>query len=563
MAEAAYTVENYTDHVSGAPALRLVPNRAVTDALAGIPYNTFGDFGDLFKRENLREAFRVLRRVDPFPYQLEVADAVIYSCLNGLGWLFVVMQSRQSGKNEESAFIEQYLLLYGWYFRKPVSGIKFAPVHKPQIYTSMNRLEGSKDKGGLAGSAASRGKWKKSEGFKYHVGGKTEDNQWAFMSCAPTANIASCTARTCIETDETQDVDGPKWERDAGPMGVFYGATRVFYGVAWTKDTFIFGKVKEALEMEVQLAEKLGYRPKLLFFIDDEEVGKYNKHYREAVDAEILRLGPEHITILTQYKLKFIDSLDLFFRPDQVGRLLLNQFTMLTAPRPGFTYVAGLDAAGEDENATQLDQGPGTQRRDSTVLVIGEVQPDQRVVPVHIYFWTGKKQSQQRKEVEAKLKYWKVAGFSGDATGIGEALVSSCVDAVKRQAEVAEAYRFKDAGDENKSRLGYQVLSFIAEGRLQIPPVPLDGLKDLWAELLAQIIRLIRVAKKEQQINYYVPGTAKWPGRPDLPPTVNWPQRIDWVPHDDIVFALFLMIRAALLIRDPGYKKASAFTRTF
>jgi hypothetical protein len=392
------------------------------------------------------------------------------------------------------------------------------------------------------------------------MGGKTEDNQWAFMSCAPTANIASCTARTCIETDETQDVDGPKWERDAGPMGSFYKATRVFYGVAWTKDTFIYGKAHEALEMEKQLTETLGYRPKLLYLIDYEEVGKYNQNYKEAVDAEIRRLGPEHITILTQYKLKFIDSLDLFFRPDQVGRMLMNSYTMQTGPRPGFTYIAGLDAAGEDENATQLDQGPGTQKRDSTTLIIGEIQPDQTVVPVYIYFWTGKKQAQQRKEVEAKLKYWRVTGFSGDATGIGEALVSHCIDVLKF-AEVAEMYRFKDAGDENKSRLGYQVLSFVAESRLQIPPVPLPALKELWSEMLAQVIRLIRVAKKQQQINYYVSGSAKWPERPELPPTVDWPQRVGWVPHDDIVFALFLMVRAALLMRDPGYKKARPFNR--
>lgn len=139
------------DPISGAPTITAVP-QFVKNALDGVPYNTIQSLDELFKREKLREMWRILRKNDAFDYQLEVCDAIIRSCLLGLGWQFVIMQTRQSGKNEESSFIEQYLLLYGWYYNVRISGVKFAPVHKPQVQASMDRLEGADtpDSGGMA-----------------------------------------------------------------------------------------------------------------------------------------------------------------------------------------------------------------------------------------------------------------------------------------------------------------------------------------------------------------------------------------------------------------------------
>jgi hypothetical protein len=111
-----------TDPLTGAPVMTAIP-QTVRAAKQGIPYNVLSNFGDLFKRENLREAWRLLRKNDPFDYQIQVADAILYSCLNGLGWYFVVQITRQAGKNEISAFLQHYLLLYGWYFGVPVSGV--------------------------------------------------------------------------------------------------------------------------------------------------------------------------------------------------------------------------------------------------------------------------------------------------------------------------------------------------------------------------------------------------------------------------------------------------------
>lgn len=49
-----------TDPLTGAPVMTAIP-QTVRAAKQGIPYNVLSNFGDLFKRENLREAWRLLR----------------------------------------------------------------------------------------------------------------------------------------------------------------------------------------------------------------------------------------------------------------------------------------------------------------------------------------------------------------------------------------------------------------------------------------------------------------------------------------------------------------------
>src|SRR3990172_3565026 len=317
-----------TDPLSGAPIITAVP-KTVRAAQQGIPYNVIEDFEALFKPENIREAWRLMRNNDPFDYQIEVADAVLYSALNKLGWYFVIMISRQAGKNEISAFIQQYLLLYGWYFGVPVSGLKFAPVHKPQVQASMDRLEGADtpDSGGLAGSVLTKGLFKKSDGYKYHMGTPRDTNKWAFLSINPTANVASQTAFTLLEGDEAQDIDTDKWERDAQPMTAFANATTAFYGVAWTKESHIYKALQQSYDMEIRLEAELGYRPKLVFKVDAYRViASGNDNYRKAFEMQVARLGINHIAIQTQYLLNFMDSKGRFFDAEQIARIYANTF---------------------------------------------------------------------------------------------------------------------------------------------------------------------------------------------------------------------------------------------
>lgn len=543
-----------TDPISGAPIITAVP-KTVRAARESVPYNVINDFGDLFLRENIREAWRVFRRNDPFDYQIEVADAILYSAIQGLGWFFAVRITRQAGKNEISAFIQQYILLYGWYYGVKVSGVKFAPVHKPQVQASMDRLEGAPtdDSGGLAGCIITRTRFTKSDGYKYHMGPARQSNQYAFLSINPSANVASQTAFTLLEGDEVQDIDQNKWERDAQPMGSFNNATTVFWGVAWTKESFSYAVKLQALAMEERLEKELGYRPKLYFHIDAYAViAAGNENYKKAFENQVARLGIDHIAIQTQYLLKDIDSIGRFFSNEQIARIYANVFRMRVSPEPGKRYIFGLDAAGQEEAPTITGEKAldvGKHKRDGLALIIGELLPDGTAVPVCLYQFVGAAHSATREAIVKILKHWNIIGGACDGTGVGEPLAYYIKEKFPR-AEI-EAYKFKALGDENKSKLGYSVLAAVQADNLKIPWRPDNDPEqaELWDELEWQLKQLIREAKTEQKINFYVPTTApkRKPGH---------------VPHDDLSTALFLLVRAVQYIKNPAKKEATAFNRT-
>lgn len=545
-----------SDPLTGAPTITAVP-KTVGAARAGVAYNVINDLGDLFKRENLREAWRVMRRNDPFDYQIAIADAILFSALQGLGWFFVVMISRQAGKNEISAFVQQYILLYGWYYGLPVSGVKFAPVYKPQVQASMDRLEGAAtaDSGGLAGCVITRKRFKKSDGYKFHIGPPRDTNKWAFLSINPSANVASQTAFTLLEGDEAQDIDANKWNKDAAPMVNFKNATTVLWGVAWTKDSFIYQGMQQAYSMEERLKAQLGYKPKLVFKIDaDAVVASGNDAYKTAYENQVARLGKDHIAILTQYRLQFVDAVGKFFSPEQTARVYANTFKMRVSPEPGKVYVFAVDVAGQEEEITTTAEAEiGKHKRDALVLIIGELQKDGTVVPVCFYQWVGKSHTKVRALLPKIIRnHWGCVGGVCDATGIGEPLAYFLKETLDANNEgLVEAYKFKGAGDENKSKLGYLAYDMVHNDLLKIPrePVGDDEQAELWREARYQLENLIREAKKQQYINWYVPQNAppRFPGH---------------VPHDDIITGIFLLMRAAYIIRNPEARKATAFDRS-
>lgn len=563
MSEAYKTDFTYvcdTDPLTGAPTMVAIPH-TVAAAKEGLPYNVLNNFGDIFKRENLREAWRLMRRNDPFDYQIQVADAIIFSCINGLGWYFVVQITRQAGKNEISSFIQQYLLLYGWYFGVPVSGVKFAPVYKPQVQASMDRLEGADtpDSGGLAGSILTNGKYKvegrtckyrKSDGYKYHIGPPRDSNKWAFLSINPTANIASQTAYTLLEGDEAQDIDADKWERDAQPMGSFNNATTVLWGVAWTKDSFIYKGEQQAHDMENRLEKQLGYKPKLVFKIDANAViASGNENYKKAFENQVARLGIDHIAIQTQYLLNAVDAIGRFFSAEQIARIFHSDYETAVEPIKGHTYIWGLDVAGQEETSTDVDAAVGMHKRDALSLVIGDLQKDGTVVPVCFYQWVGKQHTKVRAMLPKILKYWNCLGGVGDATGIGEPLVYHLQEILDRNNNgLVEAYKFKAAGDESKSKLGYLAYDYVDNDLFKMPKPPTDPDQyELWQEARWQIEHLTREAKRQQCINFYVPANAE-------------PRKPGHEAHDDLAMALFLLIRAARNI-NINTRQATAFDR--
>jgi hypothetical protein len=150
-----------------------------------------------------------------YPYQAEVANAILHSVEQNLGWLITVMMARQSGKNQLSAIIEAFLLCT----RKEGVIIKAAPTFNPQIINSRRRLLAMLENSycekrvwtsyaqiGLAPSADSRQ-------VKRHVGPSA-----IFYSADPDSNVVGATASLLLEIDEAQDIDPEKFDRDFRPM---------------------------------------------------------------------------------------------------------------------------------------------------------------------------------------------------------------------------------------------------------------------------------------------------------------------------------------------------------
>jgi hypothetical protein len=71
-----------------------------------------------------------------YPYQAEVAEAILTSIVEGQGRIFTVMMARQSGKNQLSAVLEAYLLTH----LTQGTIVKAAPTYSPQITNSRLRL---------------------------------------------------------------------------------------------------------------------------------------------------------------------------------------------------------------------------------------------------------------------------------------------------------------------------------------------------------------------------------------------------------------------------------------
>src|SRR5688572_30299612 len=72
-------------------------------------------------------------------YQRVVTGAILESIQKDLGFTFTVVMARQMGKNELSAHLEAGLLAR--WARDGDSVVKAAPTFRPQITTSMQRLE--------------------------------------------------------------------------------------------------------------------------------------------------------------------------------------------------------------------------------------------------------------------------------------------------------------------------------------------------------------------------------------------------------------------------------------
>ncbi len=433
---------------------------------------------------------RIILQKPLYPYQAEPANAILHSIDKNLGWIITVMMSRQAGKNQLSAVLEAFLL----FSRRQGFIIKAAPTFNPQIINSHRRLMSMLENPYLSGriwtSYATIGLAPKAEKqlLKRHVGPAVQ-----FFSADPDSNVVGATASILLEIDEAQDVTPEKFDRDFRPMAATTNSTTIMYGTAWSEDTLL--AQQRAFNLAWQ--EKTGERRH--FEYPWQIPARYNPNYRKFVEAEIERLGRDHIAIQTQYLLQPISGAGYFLSELQ-RQLLQGSHPWEDGPSEGI-YVAGLDVGGE-ERVDPEDPGKVNVKRDSTVLTIGRIASNYLGLPVvevvHQEWWTGWNYLDQFAGVSELLSSWNIRKLVVDYSGIGAGLGSMLAErfngrvVTRRSAETERVSLFQFTRP-SKSRLAYQVLAMINSGRLKVyarEGAPVGIYEELWAQLRKARYRL-------------------------------------------------------------------------
>lgn len=387
-------------------------------------------------------------------YQEQAARAIVDSVLQHRGLTFVVVMSRQAGKNELQAQLECYLLTR--LMQTDAEIVKASPTFKPQTENAMRRLERV-----LQANVIARRLWKRDSGYIYRVG----KARIYFFSAYKEANVVGATASALLECDEAQDVLPAKWDRDFAPMAASTNATTVFWGTIWTTRTL--------LARELRAAQKAQARDGIrrVFMFDANAVGTQVPAYAAYVEAQVQKLGRTHPLIKTQYFLEEIEAEGGMFPPER--RLLMQgEHTSLPTPVPGRTYALLVDVAGEDEDEQEgvPEVGEKEPPRDSTAVTIVEVDlntlsdpvlrsPTYRVVGRRL--WTGAKHAALYGELKALADAWGARCLVIDATGVGAGLASFLDKALPGKV-IPFVFSSK-----SKSDLGYGFIAVIDSGRFK------------------------------------------------------------------------------------------------
>ncbi len=381
-------------------------------------------------------------------YQTEIGRAVLESIRQGAGRTFTVMLARQMGKNELSAHLEAFLLTRHQFIGGTI--VKAAPTFCPQVINSKLRLEGTLE------TWLTARKWRSEQGYMVRLG----KARCLYFSASPGSNVVGATASLLLEIDEAQDVGEEKYSRDFRPMASTTNATTVLYGTAWGPDSLL----AKQRDVNVELERRDGIQRN--FRYDWTVLAALSPSYGAYVSAEIARLGADHPAIMTQYLLQEIDGEGRFFSTVQRAQLA-GLHERQRVPRPGTTYVAGVDLAGADETASDAALRAIQPRRDSTVVTIAEVTtgeggavalPCLRVVEQ--YWWTGRDHLTVAAQLQDLLfGVWNCRKVVVDATGVASWLTRA------PGGHRVEAFAFSRPA---KSDLAYELLGQINTGRFKM-----------------------------------------------------------------------------------------------
>ena len=414
--------------------------------------------------------------------------------------------ARQAGKNELSAQLEVYLL--NLFQRVGGNIVKCAPTFKPQIVNSMLRLEQ------LLNNRWNLGRWRRSHGYMVTLGNASA----MFFSADESSNVVGATAHLLLEVDEAQDVSPEKYTKEFRPMGATTNVTTVLYGTSWTADTLL------EEQKQANLAQEARDGVRRHFQYDWQKVAAFNPDYGRYVEGEIARLGADHPILRTQYCLETLAGASGFLS-DQQRAQMRGDHPRYHAAMAGREYVAGIDLAGEDEEAADAALRSLKPRRDSTVITLAELDwstisdlvMEPRLKVVEHYYWTGRRHREQYTQMLDLLRnVWRCRKVVVDATGVGAGVAGFLVSALGQQ--VVTPFVFSAP---SKSRLAYDFLGAVNAGRFKLYRE--DGSPEC-REFWLQMEQARYAVGANQTMDFYVP-----------------PER----GHDDFLISAALTVHAA------------------
>ncbi|WP_376797562.1 hypothetical protein [Thermogemmatispora sp.] len=434
-----------------------------------------------------------------YPYQCQIAAAILDSIRGGQGEIFSVMLARQMGKNQLSAVLEAYLLA-----NAPEGTIvKAAPTFKPQLLTSRRRLLGL-----IQSSPLAERLWRSGD----HLLGlapradpqlirRQSGPRILFLSAAPESNVVGATASLLLEIDEAQDVSPDKFDRDFRPMAATTNATTVLYGTAWSDDTLLARQRAFNLERQQQGGARTHFE------YDWRALAAINPAYRRFVESEIQRLGANHPAIQTQYLLQPISGAGHLLTSLQ-RNLLQGSHLWQEEPQEEEHYVAAIDVGGEEprpeEQLALLNQPTAYRRqRDSSVLTIARLgQTELGLASLHVVhqcWWTGRPYLEQYSALLALAERWRLRRLIIDATGLGAGLASLLRSRLGDERLLAFTFTRP-----SKSRLTYQFLAAINSGRLKLyaaASAPAAIADECWRQLRQARYRLLGESGLDMYVN--------------------------------------------------------------
>ncbi len=444
------------------------------------------------------------------PYQQEVAKTVLNSIQSHKGLTFSVEIARQGGKNELSAHLE--LLLLTLYMARGGNLIKCSPTFKPQTIISMTRLKDRLDDFGFNGLYHSQ------MGYIIQLG----EAKATFLSAEESSSVVGHTADILLEIDESQDVAKEKYNKEFRPMGSATNVTCIHYGTTWDDGTLLEEIKQNNLELEKIDGIKRHFR------YDWQEIARYNRNYGRYVIQERERLGEDHPLFRTQYALLPIKGGGRFLSRQQIAQIIGSHQRLQSPHKAGTLYIAGVDLAGEAEQAPQsvdnmrllrFARNDGERSQDSTVITIADVDMANRLPVLRIveqYQWTGIAHSELYPQMVEILKNtWNCHRIAVDATGIGQPVASFLR---KELGSKVIPFTFTQR---SKSALGFELLSYTNSNRLKL--YRQDGSRE-YRETMFQLEKAKAQYRPNQTVNFYVPP---------------------WEGHDDFLMSLALLIVAA------------------